>query len=52
MVEKITATNMAQLVEETFAKCLFKEGEDSTGMIAVEGVVQNLRKVGLFLISA
>ena len=39
MVEKITATNMAQLVEETFAKCLFKEGEDSTGMIAVEGVV-------------
>lgn len=39
MVEKISATNMAQLLEEAFAKCLFKEGEDTTGMIAVEGIV-------------
>lgn len=41
MVEKITATNMAQLVAETFAKCLYKEGEDTTGMIAVEGIAHN-----------
>lgn len=40
MVEKITATNMSQLVEETFVKCLFKEGEDTTGMVSVEGIIK------------
>lgn len=39
MVEKIITTNMAKLVEETFIKSLFKEGEDATEeMITVDGV--------------
>lgn len=40
MVE-INAANMAKEVQETFKKCLFKEGEDTTGKVEVQGITHN-----------
>lgn len=37
----INATNMSQLVQEAFRDCLFKDGEDTSNHIKVEGIVQN-----------
>lgn len=37
----INATNMSQLVQEAFQDCLFKDGEDTSNHIKVEGIVQN-----------
>lgn len=38
--EKINVlpTNMAKLTEEAFKECLFKEGEDTTNYVKVEGI--------------
>ena len=40
MSEKINVlpTNMAKLTEEAFKECLFKEGEDTTNYVKVEGI--------------
>ncbi len=38
MVEKITTENMARLVEETFKKSLYREGESVTETIEIDGV--------------
>lgn len=37
-VKKVTVSNMAELVHETFRKCLFDEGEDTNSSIIVEGI--------------
>ena len=34
----ITAANMSELVREAFTKCLFKEGEDASNYVKVEGI--------------
>lgn len=40
----ITADNMSKLTEKAFMDCLFKEGEDTTNHVVVEGITM---KVGL-----
>ena len=37
----ITATNMSELVRNSFMKCLFKEGEDTSNYVKVEGIMKN-----------
>lgn len=37
----ITATNMSKLVSKAFMKSLFKEGEDTTNHVKVEGIMSN-----------
>lgn len=37
----ITATNMSELVSNSFMKCLFKEGEDTSNYVKVEGIMKN-----------
>lgn len=37
----ITATNMSELVRKAFRECLFKEGEDTTNHVKVEGITRN-----------
>lgn len=39
----ITATNMSELVSNSFMKCLFKEGEDTSNYVKVEGIMKNFR---------
>lgn len=34
----ITATNMSELTQNVFRNCLFKEGEDTTNLVKVEGI--------------
>ena len=34
----VDASNMASLVNQTFQKCLFKDGEDTTNQVQVEGI--------------
>lgn len=34
-------SNMSKLVENTFRECLFKDGEETTGCVKVEGLVRN-----------
>lgn len=35
----VTASNMSELTTEAFMDCLFKEGEDTTNYVKVEGIV-------------
>lgn len=37
----ITATNMSELVSNSFMKCLFKKGEDTSNSVKVEGIMKN-----------
>lgn len=37
----ITTSNMSELVGNAFMKCLFKEGEDTTNQVKVEGITRN-----------
>lgn len=37
----ITATNMSELVSKSFTKCLFKEDEDTSNHVKVEGIMNN-----------
>ena len=37
----ITAANMSELVSNSFMECLFKEGEDTSKSIKVEGIMNN-----------
>ena len=37
----ITATNMSELVSKSFMDCLFKEGEDTSNYVKVEGIINN-----------
>ena len=34
----VTASNMSELTQTTFMDCLFKEGEDTTNHVKVEGI--------------
>lgn len=34
----VTATNMSELTQNAFMDCLFKEGEDTTNHVKVEGI--------------
>lgn len=34
----ITAENMSNLVTETFKKCFFEKGEDTSNFVKVEGI--------------
>ena len=38
--QQITASNMSTLVSEAFMKCLFKDGEDHTEHVRVEGLTR------------
>ncbi len=38
-MENITAYNMSELTQNAFMDCLFKEGEDTTNHVKVEGIV-------------
>ncbi len=38
MAYNINASNMAKLVSDAFTDCLFKEGEDTTNHVKVEGI--------------
>ena len=35
----VTASNMAELTHNAFMDCLFKEGEDTTSHVEVEGII-------------
>lgn len=37
----ISAANMSELVSNAFMECLFKEGEDTSNHIRVEGIMSN-----------
>ena len=37
----ITATNMSELVSKSFMECLFKDGEDTSNYVKVEGITNN-----------
>lgn len=37
----VNASNMSELVNEAFRECLFKDGEDTTGYVKVEGIMSN-----------
>lgn len=39
----ITATNMSELVRKSFMECLFKEGEDTSNYVKVEGIMNNFQ---------
>ena len=39
----ITATNMSELTSKAFMDCLFKEGEDTTNYVKVEGLTCTFR---------
>lgn len=36
---KVTASNMAELTQNAFENCFFKEGEDTTNYVKVEGIM-------------
>ena len=37
---EINASNMAKIVTDAFMDCLYKDGEDTTGFVKVDGVVR------------
>ena len=37
----ITASNMSELVRNSFRECLFKEGEKIKDVVSVEGIASN-----------
>ena len=37
----VTASNMAELTQKAFMKCLFKEGEDTSNYVKVEGIIHD-----------
>ena len=39
----VTASNMSELTRNAFMDCLFKEGEDTTNHVKVEGIISMFR---------
>lgn len=37
----VTESNMSELTQKAFMDCLFKEGEDTTNYVSVEGITRN-----------